>query len=51
MISGREYVVSGVVTLKVWDEMIHVWHLFAPILDEGQSAIEEAAAFIKERVG
>ena len=38
-------------TLKVWDEMIHVWHLFAPILDEGQAAIEEAAGFIKQHIG
>ncbi len=37
------------VTLKVWDEMPHVWHLFAPILPEGQQAIEEIGAFFKER--
>ena len=39
------------VELKVWDEMIHVWHLFAPILEEGQSAIDEAAAFITRLTG
>ena len=27
--------------------MIHVWHIFAPILPEGQEAIEEVAEFIK----
>ncbi len=37
------------VTLKVWDEMPHVWHLFAPILPEGQQAIEEIGAFFKEQ--
>ena len=37
------------VTLKIWDEMPHVWHLFAPILPEGQQAIEEIGAFFKER--
>ena len=33
------------VTLEVWDDMIHVWHLFAPMLDKGQQAIERVAAF------
>lgn len=37
------------VTLKVWDEMPHVWHLFAPILPEGRQAIEEIGSFFKER--
>lgn len=34
-----------------WREMIHVWHLFAPMLDEGQRAIESAGAFIKDIQG
>lgn len=33
--------------LKVWEKMIHVWHIFAPILPEGQAAIEEIAVYIK----
>ena len=33
------------VTLEVWDDMIHVWHLFAPMLTKGQQAIERIAAF------
>lgn len=37
------------VTLKIWDEMPHVWHLFAPILPEGQRAIEEIGTFFKEQ--
>lgn len=37
------------VTLKIWDEMPHVWPMFAPILPEGQQAIEEIGAFFKER--
>ena len=37
------------VTFEPWDEMIHVWHLFAPMLDEGQQAIERIGEFIKER--
>ncbi|MEM7466253.1 MAG: alpha/beta hydrolase [Pseudomonadota bacterium] len=34
------------VELEVWDDMIHVWHLFAPMLDKGQEAIERAAEFM-----
>ena len=26
-------------TLEVWDDMIHVWHLFYPLLSEGRRAI------------
>lgn len=35
------------VTFEPWDEMIHVWHLFAPLLDEGQQAIESIGEFIR----
>ena len=35
------------VTLKVWDEMPHVWHMFAAVLPEGQQAIEEVGSFFK----
>jgi hypothetical protein len=28
--------------------MIHVWQLFAPILPEGQQAIEKIGQFIRE---
>ena len=35
------------VTFEPWDEMIHVWHLFAPLLDEGQEAIERIGEFIR----
>jgi monoterpene epsilon-lactone hydrolase len=36
------------VDLEVWPEMIHVWHLFAPILPEGQQAIEKIGQFIRQ---
>ena len=39
------------VSLDVWDDMIHVWQLFAPILPEGQQAIEHIGAFIRARTG
>ena len=34
-------------TFEEWDNMIHVWHLFAPMLDEGQQAIERMAEFMR----
>ena len=36
------------VTVEVWDEMIHVWHLFAPMLDKGQEAIERIGAYVRQ---
>ena len=36
------------VSFEPWKEMIHVWHLFAPLLDEGQQAIERIGEFIKD---
>ena len=37
------------VTFDIWENMIHVWHLFAPMLSEGREAIVQAGAFIRER--
>ena len=43
---------SGVdVTLEVWEDMIHVWHLFAAMLPEGQQAIERVGTYIQQRTG
>ncbi len=36
-------------TFEEWDDMIHVWHIFAPMLDEGQKAIERMAEFMCEK--
>jgi phosphinothricin tripeptide acetyl hydrolase len=39
---------SGVAsTLEVWDDMIHVWHMFHPMLPEADSAIGRIADFVK----
>ncbi len=35
------------VTLEVWPEMIHVWHVFAKILPEAQQAIDRIGEFVK----
>jgi epsilon-lactone hydrolase len=37
------------VTLQIWDEMPHVWHLAAPVLPEGQEAIDKIGEFIRQR--
>ena len=39
------------VQTEVWDDMIHVWHVFAPILPEGKQAISQAGEFIKKHTG
>ena len=39
------------VQMEVWDDMIHVWHMFAPILPEGKQALQQAGDFIKKHTG
>lgn len=42
---------AGVPTeLEIWKDMIHVWQLFAPVLPEGQQAIDRIGAFIHKHV-
>jgi monoterpene epsilon-lactone hydrolase len=36
------------VTLEPWDDMIHIWHMFAAILPEGQQAIDRSGEFVRE---
>jgi len=38
------------VTLEPWDEMIHVWHLFAEMLPEGQKALDRIGEFVRQHV-
>jgi monoterpene epsilon-lactone hydrolase len=38
------------VTLRIWEDMIHVWHLFAFMAPQGVAAIEEIGVFIREHV-
>jgi len=33
---------------EIWDEMFHVWHQFAPLLPEGQQAIDRIGEFINQ---
>jgi epsilon-lactone hydrolase len=34
------------VELEAWDDMMHVWHVFAKILPEGQQAIDKIGRFV-----
>ena len=38
------------VTLEVWDDMPHVWHIFASFLPEARQAIDGAGEFIRKHV-
>jgi epsilon-lactone hydrolase len=38
------------VDLRIWPEMIHVWHLFHPELRAGLSAIEEGGAYVRRMI-
>jgi len=38
-------------TLEVWDDMIHIWPYFAPMLSEGRDAIQRIGGFVKDRLG
>ena len=35
-------------TLEIWDDMIHVWHAFHPMLPEGKRAIARIGAYLRE---
>lgn len=34
-------------TLEIWDDMIHVWHVFHPMLPEGKQAIIRVGDFLR----
>jgi acetyl esterase/lipase len=37
-------------TLEVWDDMIHVWHWFLPMLDEAQRAVDRIGEFVRAKM-
>ncbi|MCX4095835.1 alpha/beta hydrolase [Nocardia sp. alder85J] len=41
---------GGTASVSVYDDMCHVWTLFASILPEGAQALGEAGAFLKQHV-
>ena len=36
------------VDLEVWPEMVHVWHVYAKLLPEGQQAIDRIGQYVQE---
>ena len=38
------------VELEISDDMVHVWQVFAPILPEGQQAIDKIGEFIRQHI-
>ena len=50
-LAARAEAAGVAVTLETWENMIHVWHLFAPLLSEGREAIGRAGAFIRDHTG
>ena len=47
LIASRAQQAGVLAKLDVWPGMVHVWHLFASVLEEGQRAIEDAGSFIR----
>jgi len=38
------------VSLEVWDEMVHVWHAFAPLLPEADRAVAGIGEYVRSRL-
>jgi len=38
------------VCFEPWDDMIHVWHLFADLVPEGREAIARIAAYLEDKI-
>lgn len=36
-------------TLEVWDDMIHVWHAFHPLLAQGREGVARVGSFLREQ--
>ncbi len=48
-VAARAKEAGVLVELEVWDEMPHVWHVFAKLLPEGQQAIDKIGKFVIAR--
>lgn len=49
-LAERARAVGVDVSLEVWDEMIHVWHAFSPLLPEADRALAGIGDFLRARV-
>jgi acetyl esterase/lipase len=41
-------VADVVVDLQIWPEMIHIWHLYFPVLEAGRRAIAAGGSFVRD---
>lgn len=49
-LAERARAAGGIVTLREWDDLVHVWQMWTPFMPEARAAIAEAATWIRERV-
>ena len=38
------------VTLEVWPDAVHAWHIFAPVIPEALSAIDAVGSFVRKKL-
>lgn len=50
-LAGKAAAADVRITLQVWPDMIHAWHLFYPQLAEGRGALAEVGAFVRAKLG
>ncbi len=50
-LADRARAAGVAVELEAWDDMIHVWHAFAPLLPEADAAIARIGAWVRARMG
>jgi acetyl esterase/lipase len=49
-LAGKARAAGVSVDLEVWDDMIHVWHAFAPLLPEAGDAIARVGSWVRDRL-
>ncbi|WP_409977598.1 alpha/beta hydrolase fold domain-containing protein [Bradyrhizobium sp. SZCCHNR3117] len=42
---------DGQVSLEVWDDVVHAWHWYWPVLAAARNALERVALFLSRRLG
>ncbi|MCC6134587.1 MAG: alpha/beta hydrolase [Gammaproteobacteria bacterium] len=48
---NKAYAAGSPAELETWPELLHVWHLFGPILPEAEEAFERIGQFVKRCTG
>src|SRR5262249_35740559 len=49
-LADRARAAGVAVDIEVWDDMIHVWHCFAPLLPEADEAIARIGTWVRSRL-